>query len=239
MDDSEAPPIAEHVSRRASGRKATRKSETTRQQILDAAAALFAERGYSLTRLSDIAERAGMHLTGLYYYYDNKEELVSDIICFSPARAAIALREALDAMPPTASKRSRLETAFTVYLSYILKDDDYVRADHRIAAQISPEVRERALGISREINAIWRALLEEAAEAGELRTDIDMTMLRMLMLGSMNWAVEWFRAEVSPPTRLADAMKVLFFEGAGTQDRKGATEKPRQAGSQPRVKKIS
>ena len=218
MDNSDPQPIAEHVSRRASGRKATRKSETTRQQILDAAAALFAERGYSLTRLSDIAERAGMHLTGLYYYYDNKEELVSDIICHVPARVAAGLKDALEALPSSASKRQRLETAFTVYLSHILKDDDYVRADHRIASQISPEVRERAINISRDINAIWRTLLDEAAAAGEIRTDIDMTMLRMLMLGSMNWAVEWFRADLSPPERLADAMKILFFQGAGPRN---------------------
>ncbi len=212
------PPIAEHVSRKALGRKATRKAEATRQQILDAAAALFAERGYSLTRLSDIAQRAGMHLTGLYYYYDNKEELVSDIICHVPARVAAALKEALAALPPETSKRKRLETAFTVYLTHILKDDDYVRADHRIASQISPEVRARAIDISRDINTIWRSLLDEAAAAGEIRSDIDMTMLRMLMLGAMNWSVEWFRSEISPPSRLAEAMTVLFFEGAGPRE---------------------
>ena len=216
MADAEDRPIAEHVSRRASGRKATKKSGATRQQILDAAAALFAERGYSLTRLTDIADKAGMHLTGLYYYFDNKEELVSEIICFVPGRAAAALRTTLAAMPERASHRSRIETAFRVYLEHILKDDDYVRADHRIAAQISPEVRERALTISREINEIWRKLLTDATAAGDLRRDIDPTMLRMLMLGSMNWAVEWFRAEISPPSRLAKAMAVMFFEGAGS-----------------------
>ena len=215
MPDTDPPPIQDHVSRKASGRKATRKSEATRQQILDAAASLFARHGYSLTRLSDIAKLAGIHLTGLYYYYDNKEELVSDIISHGPARAATALRSALDALPADASKRERLETAFTVYLTHILKDDDYVRADHRIASQISPEVRARALAISRDINTIWRNLLEEAAAAGEVRSDIDMTMMRMLMLGSMNWAVEWFRPDGAPPEQLAEAMKVLFFEGAG------------------------
>jgi len=220
MSEIDPQPIPEHVSRKASGRKATRKSEATRQQILDAAASLFAQRGYSLTRLSDIAQLAGIHLTGLYYYYDNKEELVSDIICHVPARVAAALRAALDALPPETSKRQRLEIAFTVYLTHILKDDDYVRADHRIASQISPEVRARAIEISRDINAIWRTLLEEAAAAGEIRTDIDMTMLRMLMLGSMNWAVEWFRADMSPPERLADALKVLFFEGAAPSEKK-------------------
>ena len=42
----------------------------------DAAAAIFAEKGYSLTKLSDIAQSAGIHLTGLYYYYDNREKIL-------------------------------------------------------------------------------------------------------------------------------------------------------------------
>ena len=214
MSDTEPSAIPEHVTRKASGRKATRKSEVTRRQILDAAASLFAKRGYSLARLTDIAQLAGIHLTGLYYYYDNKEELVSDILSHGPARALEALRAALDALPTTASKRERLETAITVYLSQILKDDDYVRADHRVASQISPEVRSRALAISRDINTIWRNLLEEAVATGELRADIDMTMLRMMLLGSMNWSVEWFRSDLSPPAKLAEALKALFFEGA-------------------------
>lgn len=218
MAEPEIPPLTEHVSRKASGRKPTRKSEATRQQILDAAAAIFAEKGYSLTKLSDIAQSAGIHLTGLYYYYDNKEELVSDIICMAPARAAAELKQALAGLPETATYRERLETAFSVYLDCILKDDDYVRADHRIAKQVSPEFRERALNISREINAVWRELLDGAIAAGEIRSDIDKTMLRMLMIGSMNWAVEWFRPDVSPPRQLAEAMKTLFFEGAAPKD---------------------
>lgn len=210
----------EHVSRKASGRKPTKKSVATRQKILDAAAAIFAEKGYSLTLLSDIAEGAGVHLTALYYYYDSKEALVSDIICYVPTRTSIALKAALDALPQASSCRQRIETAFTVYLESILKDDNYVRADHRIASQVSPKVRSRAIGISRQINTTWRKLLEAAVAAGEVRSDIDMTMLRMLMIGSMNWSVEWFRTGASPPHLLAEAMKKLFFEGAGPQPRK-------------------
>lgn len=229
MHDSKSPSLTEHVSRKASGRRPTKKSMATRQNILDAAAAIFAKKGYSLTLLSDIAESAGIHLTGLYYYYDTKEELVSDIICYGPTRTSIALKEALDALPPTSSYRRRIETAFTVYLNSILKDDAYVRADHRIASQISPKLRKRAISITREINAIWRKLLDDAVAAGEIRSDIDMTMLRMLMIGSMNWAVEWFRPDVSPPVRLAEAMKKLFFEGASPQTGKTARERPPSA----------
>jgi hypothetical protein len=40
------------------------------------------------------------------------------------------------------------------------------------------------------------------------------------MIGSMNWAVEWFRADISPPEHLAEAMKKLFFDGAKPQTKK-------------------
>jgi AcrR family transcriptional regulator len=212
--------LMEHVSRKASGRKPTKKSIATRQKILDASAAIFAEKGYSLTLLNDIAESAGIHLTALYYYYDSKEALVADIISFVPSRTLVVLKEALDALPPATTYRERIETAFTVYLGSILKDDDYVRADHRIASQMPPKIRSRAISITRQINTIWRKLLEEAVAAGEIRSDIDITMLRMLMLGSMNWTVEWFRTDASPPHLLAEAMKTLFFEGAAARPRK-------------------
>ncbi|MGK9220550.1 MULTISPECIES: TetR/AcrR family transcriptional regulator [unclassified Microbacterium] len=47
-----------------------------RQEILDAAAALFAERGYAATSTRQIAERAGMRQASLYYHFGGKEEIL-------------------------------------------------------------------------------------------------------------------------------------------------------------------
>jgi AcrR family transcriptional regulator len=229
MDNPKTPPLTEHVSRKASGRRPTRKSMATRQSILDTAAAIFAKNGYSLTRLNDIADSVGIHLTGLYYYYDSKEALVTDIITYVPTRVSTALKEALGALPPTASYRQRIEAAFAAYLDSILKDDAYVRAEHRIASQIAPKLRKRSLKVTQEINELWRKLLEDAVAAGEVRSDIDMTMLRMLMIGSMNWAVEWFRPGMAPPSHLAEAMKTLFFDGAAASTGKAARGKASSA----------
>lgn len=234
MDDLKTPPLTEHVSRKASGRRPTKKSMATRQNILDVAAAMFAKNGYSLTRLNDIADSVGIHLTGLYYYYDSKEALVTDIITYVPTRVSTALNEALDALPSTASHRQRIETAFSAYLESILKDDAYVRAEHRIAAQIAPKLRKRSLKVTQEINELWRTLLEDAVAAGEVRSDIDLTMLRMLMIGSMNWAVEWFKPGLSPPGPLADAMKTLFFDGAAAPAGKAARAKTKTSSARPR-----
>src|SRR5580765_7380682 len=46
------------------------------KQILDAALAVFGERGLSNARLDDIAKRAGVSKGTIYLYFPNKEELL-------------------------------------------------------------------------------------------------------------------------------------------------------------------
>jgi AcrR family transcriptional regulator len=50
------------------------------KQILDAALAVFAERGLAAARLDDIAKRAGLSKGTIYLYFPNKEELFREVI---------------------------------------------------------------------------------------------------------------------------------------------------------------
>ena len=52
----------------------------TRQRILDAAQALFIERGYEATSLREIAERVGVTKAALYYHFTSKEELLRALL---------------------------------------------------------------------------------------------------------------------------------------------------------------
>jgi len=56
--------------------------EERRQKIINAAKALFSEKGYAGTGLREIAERAGVSLGNIYNYFKNKEEIFSSI--FNP-----------------------------------------------------------------------------------------------------------------------------------------------------------
>lgn len=50
------------------------------RQILDAAFAVFAERGLAQARLEDIARRAGLSKGTIYLYFPNKEELFREVV---------------------------------------------------------------------------------------------------------------------------------------------------------------
>ena len=55
-----------------------RKKARTRQAIADAAARLFAERGYQRVAVSDVAREAEVSDQTVYNYFQTKEQLVTD-----------------------------------------------------------------------------------------------------------------------------------------------------------------
>jgi AcrR family transcriptional regulator len=57
----------------------------TRQDILDASLALFAERGYDKTSLREIAEQVGVTKAALYYHFPSKEQIL--VALFEPVAA--------------------------------------------------------------------------------------------------------------------------------------------------------
>ncbi len=56
-----------------------RKQLKRRNEILDAAAAVFAEKGYHASTTKDIADRLGMRPGSLYYYFDSKESALCEV----------------------------------------------------------------------------------------------------------------------------------------------------------------
>jgi TetR/AcrR family transcriptional regulator len=72
-------PAAPHIAASSTAPR-RRKGERTAERILDAAEALFAERGYEGTTLRDVAERVGLRTPSLYNHFPNKESLYEAVL---------------------------------------------------------------------------------------------------------------------------------------------------------------
>jgi AcrR family transcriptional regulator len=64
----------------ASSQKWQRRSEARPQEILDAALALFAEKGFAATRMDEIASAAGVTKGTIYLYYESKEQIFRALV---------------------------------------------------------------------------------------------------------------------------------------------------------------
>ncbi len=187
------------------------KSARTRQRILDAAAKVFREQGYAHARLSDIAELAGIQTGSLYYHFDSRDELVDEILRLGIETAWQHVRDALADLPADATPLQRLAAAIRAHTSAVLEISDYSSAQARIVGQIPPEIRKRHMGDQRRYGDYWNELLEAAAAAGEIGTDTDLFVVRMLAFGAMNWTAEWYRPRAGTSADVVADQAVAFL----------------------------
>ncbi len=61
-------------------RRKKEEAEQTKQELLKAALAVFSERGYEATRLSDIADKANVTRGAIYWHFGNKENLFLELV---------------------------------------------------------------------------------------------------------------------------------------------------------------
>lgn len=194
-------------------RRDLKKAEETRLRILNAAARTFRSRGFAATRLSDIAAHAELRAGSMYYHFESKEKLLEEVLELGVSQVFKAVRAAVEALPEGATWREKTSVAIATHLESMWLHDDYTSANIRIFGHIPDDIRLSHLKRQREYGNYWRSLLTGARDAGEIRDDLDLSVVRMLLLGSLNWSVEWHRKGQLSPAEIGRQAAVLLFEG--------------------------
>jgi AcrR family transcriptional regulator len=171
-----------------------------RRAILDRSAGLFAERGYARTSMSEIAEACGSSKALLYHYYENKEQLLYDLL----EAHFIKLEKAIEAADaPGAPPIERLRCLVAALLAA------YEGADALHKVQIN-ELSALPSARQQELKAYERRLVDLFASV--LR-DINPSLSRgnrllkpvtMSLFGMINWSYLWLRP-AGPMSRAAYA----------------------------------
>jgi AcrR family transcriptional regulator len=90
-----------------------RRADARPGELLEAALALFVERGYAATRLEEVARRAGVAKATLYLYYENKLELFKAVVRNSLVAGLDEMAATLSSDTVSAREQlARLLTAF-------------------------------------------------------------------------------------------------------------------------------
>ncbi len=100
-----------------STRQLTAQGLERKQQLFDAAAQLFAEQGYSQTRVVDIVDAAGVAKGLLYWYFENKEALFRELAADIRHQLRRTQRKAIDRHAPALTRITQGTVASVRFMS--------------------------------------------------------------------------------------------------------------------------
>jgi TetR/AcrR family transcriptional repressor of nem operon len=164
----------------AGSRRLTDQGKERKQQLLDQAAVLFAERGYAATRVVDICAAAGVAKGLFYWYFENKQALFAELVRTMRTRLRAAQAGAID---PEADPLTRIRQGTEASVRFM--------AQHRAFFALL-EVEQRADGLAgllREGTDVHTAdtalLVKEAQAAGQVPEDRDPQLLALGIVGAV------------------------------------------------------
>ncbi|HET9341122.1 MAG TPA: TetR/AcrR family transcriptional regulator [Casimicrobiaceae bacterium] len=164
--------------------------------VLDAAARFFAEKGYGVTSMRDIAGAAGMLPGSLYYHFASKEELLVAVYAEGVRRIKAAVTPAL---ATGGDPWQRLENVCAAHLAALLEDSDYGQVVIRVRPEDAPEVAKRLVSLRDE----YEQTFAQALAGLPLPPRTDRRALRLMLLGALNWSQTWYRPGKDSPQVLA------------------------------------
>jgi TetR/AcrR family transcriptional regulator, cholesterol catabolism regulator len=156
------------------------------RDILEAAAALFAERGYAATSVRDIGERVGLLGGSLYHYIKSKEALFVRIHDVALQVAEDRIRAAVSGLT---DPWERLEAACITMLAIQLDPNSLTMPLMNDFASAPPEIRERLITKRDAFEQMFHGLIADLP----LDPALDRGIYRLLLLTLLNNVSSWYR----------------------------------------------
>lgn len=149
-------------------RKSAPKTDSTATRIRKAALKLFASRGFEGTGIRDIAEEAGLALSGIYHYVDNKEELLLEIA----KNTMKALQDAgEDAIREGSTPTERLRGLIRGHVQIHGRNRLEALVTDRELRAMSKSQRKKIVRLRDDYENLWSEVLKEGNASGEFHLD--------------------------------------------------------------------
>lgn len=182
----------------------------SKDSILEAAAAIFSEKGYHAASMQDIAQAVQLRKASLYYHVNSKQEI---LLALLDKGLDLLIAEMQEVMAQPHPPDEKLRLAVRTYLQTML--------DHRALASVlllehrslEPELRARHITRRDRFEGLWRDLIRDGVEAGVFKAS-DPSIESKALLGVLNWTITWYRPEgAHSPEDIADRFTDLFLYG--------------------------
>jgi AcrR family transcriptional regulator len=194
-------------------------AESGRLEVLDAAATVFMERGFTATSVDDIAEVLGSTKGRIYHYYRSKTDIFLDVLM-------LAMRDLLERVQVIAAQREmspteRLQAAARMHAMVMMNESARSRvaiqgAEMHLMRDAGAKQRE-ALGsfvrMRDEYEQFFAEMVQEGVVTGEFRP-VEPRLAAKPVLGALNWINMWYRPRPGEDvSAIADEFALFVVQG--------------------------
>ena len=192
--------------------------------IMDAAAEVFADRGFYGASTQNIADVLGIRQASLYYYFPSKEVALEEV-CLRGVEGVLETAVSVAAASGTA--RDKIQCIIKAHLTPLLDRRAYVQTFLNERQHLPTDSRRLIGRLSRAYERLIEDILKSGARDGEFRRDLDCRLVALALLGVMNSVAAWYGKEPKAAVdRIVLEYARLFLVGIGSgKARPGATRR--------------
>ena len=187
------------------------KHQDARERLIKAAIDLFYKKGYPTTTIRDIGKKANISTSVIYHYFNDKEEMLFEIIELAGEDLFELLEDIIEKVnDPVECLKKMIKVHMVDWClkrkkeSKIIVMDDAWLTDKRKKANIEAQ---------RKLYFLYKSKLSELQEKG-LIVDTDLTVLCFSIFGIIAQSIRWF-SEKGPLSKeeVADNVIRILFNG--------------------------
>ena len=179
-------------------------------EIFDAAARVFAERGFHGTTTQDIADVLKIRQASLYYYFPSKDAAL-ELVCLRGVEGFFEVAKAIAAGPGSCA--NRLSRLIDSHLAPIVDRGDYVHVFLNERRHLPAESRHKVGRWSRALERLFEDVVKEGVRTGEFRRGLDTRLITLAILGMCNDVSSWFRKENADMRDISAQFVRLVLDG--------------------------
>jgi AcrR family transcriptional regulator len=162
-----------------------------RDELLELAAGMFAERGLRATTVRDIADRAGILSGSLYHHFASKEEMVDEVLRDFLDWLFARYQHVIDTEP---NPLGRLKGLFMASFDAIEHRHAQVVIYQDEAKRLLPQKRFAYLeGRNRQQRQMWVDVLQQGIKEGHFRPDLDVDLVYRFIRDTTWVSVRWYQ----------------------------------------------
>lgn len=184
--------------------------KSKKEQIYEAAARLFRDKGYQATSMRDLAKEVGLRASSLYNHFSSKSEVLREI-CTNNAQRFLSGMSEVESLDVSATEK--LTRLIRLHIQLSLEDVTSVTAFNDEWRHLEEPHLSEFLQLRKDYENRFQAIISAGVTNGEFKP-VNPLILSYTLFSALRWLYDWYKpGKKITAEMLEDELLVILLEG--------------------------